>query len=256
MFPVLFKLGTIEIETYYLFWGTALCLMVLWTRKRAVDIYGISYNDASDVLFYTLIGVLIGATLGGYADHWSRYAESPMKLLRFWESGLSSGPGFIGGGLAGLYKLRKISVSVNSFAESASIPCCALLFIGRWGCFFNGCCHGISSNSVFAVTFPANPNIPVIPTQLFESFFALATGIVLFLLEKKLRRTPSEIERGALLWPLFLIFYGSYRFIFDFLREGDRIFGLRVGQYTGLTALTVGVVWLIHSKRELSSKKS
>ena len=256
MFPVLFKLGSIEIETYYVFWSVALCLMVLWTRKRAVGLYGISYNDASDVLFYTLIGVLIGATLGGYADHWSRYVESPVKLLRFWESGLSSGPGFIGGGLAGLYKLRKLSVSVNSFAESASIPCCALLFIGRWGCFLNGCCHGVSSNSFCAVTFPGNPGVPVIPTQLFESSFALGTGILLFLLERKSHRTLAEIEKGALLWPLFLILYGSYRLLFDFLRAGDRIFGLRVGQYTGLAALVVGVAWLIYSKKSLSAQKS
>ena len=229
--------------------------MVLWTRKRAVDIYGISYNDASDVLLYTLVGVLIGATLGGYADHWSRYVESPMKLLRFWESGLSSGPGFIGGGLAGLYKLRKISVSVNSFAESAAIPCCALLFIGRWGCFFNGCCYGVCSDSFCAVTFPNNPGVAVLPTQLFESFFALLTGVALIILERRRGRNPSNADNGALLWPLFLISYGSYRFLFDFMRSGDRILSLRVGQYTGVLAVAVGVAWLIYSRRNTSKSR-
>lgn len=250
MFPVLLFLGPFKIETYYVFWGVALCLMVLWTRKRAVGIYGIGFADASDILLWVICGVFVGATIGGYFDHWSRYSESPRDILYFWNSGLSSGPGFIGGGLAGLYKIRRLGVSLENFAESASLPCAFMIFIGRFGCFFAGCCLGVATDSALGVKFPFS-NVYRYPTQLFESLAGLLIGLLLFAAEKKMKRTPEEAAKGALLWPLFLMFYGSYRVLFDFLRDGDRIFGLRVGQYTGVIAALVGIAWFCFSIRRI-----
>jgi phosphatidylglycerol:prolipoprotein diacylglycerol transferase len=247
MYPALFRIGPARIDSYYVLWGAALCLMMLWTRRRAVGKYGISFNDASDVLLWTICGVFIGATLGGYIDNWSRYAGSPASMLYFWRSGVSSGPGFIGGGLAGLYKLRRLDVSVNCFAESAAAPCAFMLFVGRWGCFLNGCCKGIPTASAWGVSFPRNPSVRVFPSQLFESFAALLIGLLILAIEKKLRRSPEQAARGAVVWPVFLILYGLYRFAFDFIRAGDRIFGFRVGQYTGVIAAVIGAVWLIFS---------
>jgi phosphatidylglycerol:prolipoprotein diacylglycerol transferase len=251
MYPVLFEIGPLKADTYYVFWGVALCVAVLWMRKRCVSRYGISFNDASSILIWMIFGVFIGASLGGYLDNWTRYAESPVRLLYFWESGLSSGPGFIGGGLAGLYKIRKLSVSVDNFAEAASVPCAFMIFIGRWGCFFNGCCAGIATNAALAVRFPRNPSASVYPTQLFESFTGLVIGIFLLILEKKLGRSQRESARGAVLWPVFMITYGLYRFVIDFIRAGDRIFGLRVGQYTGLLAVAAGILWLANTRRRI-----
>lgn len=227
--------------------------MLVWTRARGVSKYGLKYNDATDVLLWVLIGVFLGASIGGYFDHWTRYAESPARLLRFWESGLSSGPGFIGGGLFGLYKLRKLSMSVDCFAESASIPCAFMLFIGRWGCFFAGCCYGLPTSRLIGVRFPTTGYIAVIPSQLLESTAALLIGILLLFMERKMNRAPKVAEQGALLWPMLLILYGGYRFIFDFWRAGDRILGLRVGQYTGLLALVVGVAWILWSKKRIEN---
>ncbi|MDR1482629.1 MAG: prolipoprotein diacylglyceryl transferase [Synergistaceae bacterium] len=251
MLPVLFRIGSLRIESYYVIWGLSLVVMILWTRGRAVKRYAIDFNDATEVLQWVMIGVFVGATIGGYVDHWSRYAASPVRLLYFWESGLSSGPGFIGGGLAGLYKLRKLSLSINNFAEAASIPCAQLLFIGRWGCFLEGCCLGVATDSPLGVRFPRYPLFKVYPTQLFESFAALAIGICLLVIERKLNRGPDESRRGAILWPLFLISYGLYRAAADFLRSGDRIFGLRVGQYTGALACVIGLAWLVISLKNL-----
>lgn len=252
MYPVLFSLGSLRVDTYYVFWGFALYMMLFWTRERAVSRFGMTTDDASDVLLWTLVGVFAGATLGGYFDHWSRYAESPARLLRFWESGLSSGPGFIGGGLAGLWKLRKLSLSVDCFAESAALPSAFMLFIGRWGCFFAGCCHGVPTSSFIGVRFPVAGSVSVLPTQLFESAAGLLIGVFLWFMERYLNRTPEAVARGALLWPLFLILYGGYRFVFDFWRAGDRILGLRVGQYAGLLALTAGILWLFRSKMRIA----
>lgn len=255
MHPVLFSIGAFKIDTYYVFWGFALCMMLVWTRKRAVSKYGLKYNDATDVLLWVLLGVFIGASLGGYLDHWSRYVQSPIRLLFFWESGLSSGPGFIGGGLFGLYKLRKLSLSADCFAEAASIPCAFMLFIGRWGCFFAGCCYGLPTSRFIGVRFPTTGYLAVIPSQLLESTAALLIGILLFAVEKKWKRTSKEAEKGALLWPILLILYGGYRFVFDFWRAGDRILNLRVGQYTGALAFVIGIAWILWSKKRIGGAR-
>jgi phosphatidylglycerol:prolipoprotein diacylglycerol transferase len=246
----LFGLGQIKIDSYYLMWALALCLMVLWTKRRAAVIYGISDRNASDILMWTLCGVFIGATLGGYFDHWSRYSQSPGLLLRFWESGVSSGPGFIGGGLFGLFKTKRLGVSVDRFAESSSIPCSFMLFIGRIGCFLNGCCSGLPTDSPFGVRFPAYPGVKVFPSQIFESAAAFLIGILLVVIEKKRIRRP-ESKNHAVLLPMFLMLYGLYRIVFDFLRDGERIFVLSTGQYSGILALVVGIFWLTRSNRRL-----
>jgi phosphatidylglycerol:prolipoprotein diacylglycerol transferase len=241
MWPVLFR----YIETYYIFWGAALLLMVFWTRRRAMSIYGISGNDASDILWWVMCGVFAGATLGGYLGNWERYAGDPGKILRFWESGVSAGPGFIGGGLFGLYKIKRLGVSAGAFAESASIPCSFMLFVGRWGCFANGCCAGLPTASPLGVRFPFRPDTAVWPSQLFESTAALVIGISLILIERKRVKRPDTLNR-AVLFPIFLITYGLYRMVFDFLRDGRNAF-FTIGQYSGLIAFVVGLLWMASS---------
>jgi phosphatidylglycerol:prolipoprotein diacylglycerol transferase len=256
MHPTLLNIGSLEVGSYYVIWGAALCLMMAWTRRRATQKYGMSFNDAGDVLLWTFLGVFVGATLGGYLDNWTRYVESPEKLLYFWRSGVSSGPGFIGGGLAGIYKLRRLKLSVNCFADASAVPCAFMLFIGRWGCFLEGCCQGVPTTSSWGVSFPYNPTVKVFPSQLFESFAALLIGLFIVLAEKKLNRSPQQVSKGAVIWPVFLVLYGLYRFFFDFLRAGDRIFGLRVGQYTGAIAFLVGAVWLAVSIKNIFRSKA
>ncbi len=97
---------------------------------------------------------------------------------------------------------------------------------GRLGCFFGGCCFGKVTDSIFGVSFPegstaanlypGGPNggsLPVYPTQLFESLFEFILGLVLILSYKKLKRYNVEI---------YLIAYGVFRFLMEFLRGDDR----------------------------------
>lgn len=253
MHPVLVTIGSFSIETYYVIWGVAMCASLIWMRSRCEKYWGISYNDASEVMFYAIIGMSIGATLGGYADNWQRYADDPSRLLVFWESGMSSGPAFLGGGLAGLWKIHKIGASPDDFAEAASLPCSVLLAVGRWGCFFSGCCRGIPTESFLSVVFPDSA-VSVYPSQLFESAACFAIALILWITERfYVLRCLSRRKSGAVLWPIFLILYGAYRSAFDFLRAGDRILGLRVGQYSGVIAVILGVWWLRRTFRARSA---
>jgi phosphatidylglycerol:prolipoprotein diacylglycerol transferase len=251
MLPVLF----LNISTYYVLWGAALVMMCLWTRRRASFIYGIPRDDASEILWWSLLGAFVGATAGGYIDHWDRFAQSPLSLLRFWESGLSSGPGFIAGGMFGLWRSKRLGVSVGNFAEAASVPSAFMLAVGRLGCFANGCCVGLPTASPLGVRFPSAQNVAVWPTQLFESAAALVIGVALIAVERGRVRRHSHLG-GAVIFPIFLILYGAYRVAFDFLRAGPRHFGIQTGQFSAIISITVGICWLIRSISAKPSDKS
>jgi phosphatidylglycerol:prolipoprotein diacylglycerol transferase len=243
MKPILFW----KIDSYYFFWSLALVMMVLWTKRRASKLYGISGRDAADIMSWVLLGAFIGATLGGYLNRWGSFADNPEKLLRFWEVGVSSGPGFICGGLLGLFKAKRLGVSADKFADSAAIPCSFMLFIGRIGCFADGCCEGRLTDSIFGVRFPSNPSAAVWPSQLFESAAGLLIGLALIAVERGRFRKGDALDRAAI-FPIFLIAYGTYRTIFDFLREGNGVLGLKAGQYSGIIACVAGISWLARSR--------
>jgi prolipoprotein diacylglyceryltransferase len=84
------------------------------------------------------------------------------------------------------------------------------LAIGRVGCFVTGCCRGTAHDGWPSVTY--SDGIPRHPAQLYEAAFQLAMGVVLV----------TMVRRGALrgrLFALYLVAYGAYRFLSEFIRE-------------------------------------
>jgi len=224
MWPVIFW----KLDTYYVIWSAALVLMVLWTKRRAVSKYRLSSQNTVDILLWVLTGVFIGATVGGYLDRFEQFTGDPKALLRFWEVGVSSGPGFIGGGLFGLYKIKRLGVSVDRFAEASAIPCSFMLFVGRWGCFANGCCKGLPTDSLWGVRFPFQPNIAVWPSQLFESGAALVIGLALMAIERKRFRKGTIPKRRDNLPNIFDIVWRLQNSL-RFSARGQQIHGTSDG---------------------------
>ncbi|MDR1580125.1 MAG: prolipoprotein diacylglyceryl transferase [Synergistaceae bacterium] len=242
------------IEFYYVFWGAAICGMIWWTERRAVLKYGFMYDDARSVLAWTMCGVFIGASAGGYIDKTAASRELACGFSALFNAGLSSGPAFITGGLFGLYKLRRRGLSAGRFADAGAIPTAFMIFVGRWGCFLQGCCVGLPTNSRFGVRFPFSPGVPRWPSQILESAAGLAIGLLLAAIERY-RAVRGRDTGGAVLLPLFLVLYGLYRVFFDFLRPGNGFLGffaLSTAQYSGIIAAVTGICWLIRTHRTYS----
>ena len=235
------------IELYYVFWGAAIFGMVWRMEKRAVRKYGFTAGDARTVLAWVLCGAFIGAPAGSYIDKAVASGEAACGFSVIFNAGLSSGPAFIVGGLFGLYKLKRYGLSVGRFADAAAIPTAFMIFVGRWGCFLQGCCAGLPTNSRFGVRFPFSPDVPRWPSQIFESAAGLAIGLLLVAIERY-RAARGSVFRGAVLLPLFLVLYGLYRVFFDFLRPGNGFLGffaLSTAQYSGMLAAVIGIFWLL-----------
>src|SRR5256885_6032108 len=124
-------------------------------------------------------------------------------------------------------------------------PLCPLgLAAGRLGNFINGELWGRPASVPWAMVFPQVDAVPRHPSQLYE--FGLE-GIVLFVLLwfYARRRRPVGAVSG-----LFLIGYGSLRFLVEYAREPDNFLGvlalgLSMGQWLSLPMIVIGVCLML-----------
>lgn len=109
--------------------------------------------------------------------------------------------------------------------------------VARLGCFLNGCCYGTECNLPWGVIFPVSGNLPVHPTQLYESFCAFAVFFIVNAL-RKIRRNYGEI---------FLVsasLYSFFRFFIEFFRaENPVVFmGMRLSQLIGIAIIIAAYI--------------
>lgn len=129
--------------------------------------------------------------------------------------------------------------------DSFALPLAAAVAVGRWGCFFNGCCSGTPTDLPWGVDF--GDGVRRHPTQLYESLFhLLMAGVALGLMWRKC--LPGHRLQ------LYLIAYSAYRFVTEFVRpESVWWLGLTFYQWAA-AALGVGLaaqwVW-----EELASRR-
>jgi len=90
------------------------------------------------------------------------------------------------------------------------------LAIGRVGCFLQGCCRGVEHAGWLSVTYA--DGVPRYPAPLFEAAFQVAVGVVFVALVHRGR------FRGQL-FAIYLVAYGVYRFLSEFIRETPRVIG-------------------------------
>src|SRR5437763_894749 len=128
-------------------------------------------------------------------------------------------------------------------------PLCALgLAAGRLGNVINGELVGRAPSGPWAMVFPQVDNLPRHPSQLYE--FALE-GLLLFVILwwYANRHRPMGAVSG-----LFLLGYGTMRFIAEFAREPDNFLGyltggLTMGQWLSLPMIGAGFLMMIWAYR-------
>lgn len=183
------------------------------------------------------------------------------KQIAFGEvfRGLYSAGGLLAGGLIGLWRLHKTGVSADAFADAASVPLCLMLAVGRVGCLIEGCCSGISRVSDeaprFWLHFAGEPdNIWRFPSQPAESAAALCIAVMLTLLSAMLPK--DKRQNGGILFPLAMIFYGSYRLISDPYRQLFADGLMNINRYVWIAGIAIGTAWLLKTFAARTGKKA
>jgi phosphatidylglycerol:prolipoprotein diacylglycerol transferase len=249
--PVALHLGPLAIKWYGLMYLAGFGLGFWLGRKRILaGLSGrITLEVLDDILFYAVLGIVLGGRLGYvlfYKPDW--YLSHPLDILHIWEGGMSFHGGFLGVLAAMLLVARKHGlrwIELMDFVAPLVPPGIAA---GRIGNFINGELFGRVSDLPWAMVFRGGGPMARHPSQLYE--FALE-GCVLFGLlwvYSSRPRPPWSVSA------VFLIGYGAMRSIAECFREPDDFlgflgFGLTMGQWLSLPMVAIGVLMLILAGR-------
>jgi phosphatidylglycerol:prolipoprotein diacylglycerol transferase len=240
--PVLFRIGPVEVRWYgfmYLL-GFATGYMVIRAELRRKN-GPIPVAMADDLLFYLIVGLLLGARLG-YAVFYNleAYAQAPWEILAVWHGGMSFHGGLMGMVISGWIFARKHRAPFMELADIGALSAPIGLMLGRVGNFINGELFGRVTTLPWGIVFPTGGPLPRHPSQLYE---AILEGPVLFGILWWLRvrtRRPGEVLVA------FLIGYGLFRFIVEFFREPDPQLGfifawITMGQILCVFMIAAGI---------------
>lgn len=245
MHPILFEIGSVKVYSYGVFIALGALAGVWYMAVRGKKELGLTFDQANNLFLLIFVAALVGGKLFLFFEDPSGYARNPMKLL--------GGRGFVfyGSFLLAiptmLWFFRRNKLNTYQMLDIMAITTCLVHMFGRIGCFMAGCCHGTPTSGIFGVTYidpacSADPlNVPLHPTQLYESAFIGMVMIYLFYL-----RGRKKFHGQLFLTYLFL--YGIGRFVLEYLR-GDLARGFVVedilsnSQFIALIILAV-VAWV------------
>ena len=242
MYP---KIWIFDSYALMIFIGIILCfLFFYWFSKRL----GYSIDYLLSVLILAILSIIIGF---GFAVLVQWILDLLKGLDR--ELAMTFYGGLIGGVLTfilGWCLVIKKKHPEASFIEILEIaPACIMIAhgFGRIGCFLDGCCYGIRSRAWYSVRFPGM-RYNVIPTQLFEAVFLITMALALLILALY---TEFKYEMS-----IYLISYGVFRFLIEFLRGDERgyfLLKLSPAQWFSILAFITGIA-LIFIIKKVSSR--
>jgi phosphatidylglycerol:prolipoprotein diacylglycerol transferase len=245
--PVAFTIGPVAVRWYGLMYLIGFALFVILGKYRARQqmLTGWRSSDIDDMLFYGVVGVILGGRLG-YVLFYKPlyYLANPLEIVQLWSGGMSFHGGFLGVLLAMAWfaqRRGKRWLEVTDFIA----PLVPLgLAAGRLGNFINGELWGRPTDGPWGMVFPQVDNLARHPSQLYQ--FALE-GVALFVILwwYTNRRRPLGAPSG-----LFLVGYGAFRFVAEYAREPDAFLGVlaggfTMGQWLSLPMIAAGVAMMV-----------
>ncbi len=217
MHPILFDLGKFHLYTYGLFIAIGFVTAIFVSQKLAAS-SGIKDQVISDIFFIILISALVGARTLYVIIGFDAYKNNWLDIFKIWNGGLVFFGGFISAVICTAIYLRYQKLNIWKTADVIAPGVALGHSIGRFGCFFAGCCYGQTCDLPFAVTF-TNPDslaplgVPLHPTQIYMVLSNLVLFFILLLVFKKKRF-------NGMVFLTYIMLYSFFRFVIEFFR-GD-----------------------------------
>jgi phosphatidylglycerol:prolipoprotein diacylglycerol transferase len=240
-------------------------------RIRAGRLPGVGEAAFGDLMFYGMLGVILGGRLG-YILFYDLpvYLHDPLQALKIWEGGMSFHGGLIGVCVATWLWARRQKLHFFDVGDFIAPLVPPGLFFGRIGNFINGELWGKYTGGDWGVIFPgAEPQLANLPAAQLQALHA--SGAL-----DRFARHPSPLYEAALeglvmfavLWAysrkprpryavagLFALMYGVFRFAVEFVRVPDMqldylaLGWVTMGQLLSLPLIALGLFWLWLSRR-------
>ena len=250
--PIAVSLGPIKVHWYGLmyligFWGG----YYLALRRGRRPFSPFSPQALSDLLFFIVLGVILGGRIG-YTFFYNVDAaghlvilSDPLVIFRIWEGGMSFHGGLIGVLVAMAWYARSRGLTFFQVADFIAPVVPVGLLTGRIGNFINAELWGAPTDLPWAMVFPTDPQrLPRHPSMLYEALLEGAVMLGLLLWFSRKPRPPMAVSG------LFLVLYGSFRWIVEFVRTPDTQLGylafgwLTMGQVLCIPMLLAGAAML------------
>lgn len=225
--PVLFNIGSFGVPSYSFFviLGLIVGLAVYFYEAKKT-------KNLNDNGFLIVVGALTGGAIGAKLLELIinyNYFLSNVNNVGALLSGRTIVGGLIGGTIGAVVTKKILGIKEkrgNLFAPAIALG----VAIGRFGCFFRGCCYGKPTSLPWGVDF--GDHVLRYPTQLFEALFML----IMFLYLERIKNR-KDIKPGQL-FKILMLSYFTFRFFIEFIRVEPQVFaGLTVFQI-----ISVGVI--------------
>ena len=256
MYPELFRIGSFPINTYGVLLALAFLAALLVAAKLAAR-DGLPRERVYDLGLWMLLAALAGSKILMLFVE-PEYRENPLRLisLDFLRSGGVFYGGFLGAVGVGYLLIKRYGLPWWKTADAFAPGIALGNVLGRQGCFAAGCCWGKPTTHAWGLHFSEAGHeitgVPTVvahledpaqrefwsqqlgglfaplrlhPTQLYESFAALAIFFFLLWLHRHKRFSGQVIL-------FYAVLYGAARFTIEFFRDDPR------GDILGLTTLT------------------
>lgn len=263
--PIAFSIGPVQVHWYGLMYVLAFALFLLLGRWRIrhqphVAAQGWKYEDLDDMLFYGMLGVILGGRLGEVLFYEPTfYFSHPLDIFKVWHGGMSYHGGFIGVLIAMALWARKRGRNLLDVYDFIAPMVPIGYACGRLGNFINHELPGRPADPSlpWAMWWPAPestrehpiwlPN-PVHPSPLYQM---LVDGVLCFVIVWLFARKPRpRLAVGA----LYTLLYGCARFFTEYFRVPDwqtTIAGVTLssGQILSIPMIVAGIIMLAWAYR-------
>jgi len=265
--PIIIQLGPAALRWYGLMYLIGF-IAAWWLARHRASLGGvIKPEQVDDLIFYGALGVILGGRLGYiFFYNFDQWLADPLVLLRVWEGGMAFHGGLLGVIVAMALIAKRLQLRFFQVADFVAPLVPLGLLAGRVGNFINGELWGGVTDAAWGMQvrcaehlnlcvnklgLPADTELspPLHPSQLYE---AVLEGLVLFLLLWWFSSKPRAV--GAVSG-LFLIGYGSMRFIVEFVRMPDAHIGylwgdwFTMGQLLSTPMILAGIAFVIWANR-------
>jgi len=249
--PEIYSIGPIHIRYYGLLFALSF-VVGFKIMEHIFNKENRSMDDLNDLVWYMILGTVIGARLGHclfYNPDY--YLANPIEILKIWTGGLAS-HGAAVGILTSIYfysKKKKKQSFLWVMDRVVITVALAAVFI-RMGNLFNSEIIGHPTDLAWGFIFTSVDNIPRHPAQLYEALFYLLSFVIIYFQYKKY---DGKFNDGYL-FGIFLILIFGFRIFVEYFKENQTYFEegmlLNMGQLLSIPLVIAGIYFLYYSKKK------
>ncbi|KUF38581.1 prolipoprotein diacylglyceryl transferase [Myroides marinus] len=257
--PEMIKIGSVPVRYYGVLFALGIILgykivSYVFDKERIPQFY------LDKLLLYIIVGTVVGARLGHCLFYeFDYYMQNPLEIIIPFAKvngtyqyvgfmGLASHGGAIGVLLAIYLYCRKYKIGVLWILDKIALGVPIAGAFIRFGNFMNSEIYGKPTDGSWGVIFANDDMIPRHPTQLYEAFGYIITGVFLWFLYHS-----HKVKNNGVVFAYFLILMFSTRFILEFFKEDQVAFEqnmmFNMGQWLSVPFILIGVLMLVFQNK-------